>query len=432
MTLYTETMRILALFAMFALSVRAETITLTLKQALELAMSQNPDVLLARLDQQKARDQVLIAKDPFVPKVTGGGGYAWTNGYPTTINGDPPSILEARTDMSIFDRAQSYKVSQAKEGLRGSAIDVTRRQEEAAYRVATLFLDAEQAAHSLASARAQVENLEKVKTLIDARVAAGRELPLELKKANLNVLRARNAVEKLSLNLINAETGLAQVLGLKPDDRARAAMEERSAIAVPVSEDASIEEALEHSPELKRLESDLQSKTLEVKSYKAARLPKVNLVAQDNVFAKFNYSSYANYTFHRNNLELGASVQIPILVGRTARAYTSDAEADISKIRVEVARARSRITADLRRAYQEVKSAEASRELARADLDVTREELNVDLAQYEEGRLPLAKVEAMRATENEKFLAYYVAQQTSERARLNVLRLTGTLVASLK
>ena len=104
----------------------------------------------------------------------------------------------------------------------------------------------------------------------------------------------------------------------------------------------------------------------------------------------------------------------------------------MAKIRVEVARTRGRITADLRRAYQEVKSAEASRELARADLDLTREELNVALAQFEEGRLPMASVEAMRATENAKFLAYYVAQQTSERARLNVLRLTGTLVAALK
>jgi len=228
-------MKFPAILAIFAISALAETKTLTLKQALDLALVQNPDVLLARLDQQKARDQVLIAKDPFVPKITGGGGYAWTNGYPTAVDGNPPSIFEARTDMSIFDRSQSYKVSQAKEGLRGSAIDVTKRQQEAAYRVASLFLDAEQAAHSLESARAQVENLEKVKALIDARVAGGRELPLELKRASFNVLRARDSVEKLAVSLINAEMALAEVLGLKPDDRVRAAMEERPAIAVPVS-----------------------------------------------------------------------------------------------------------------------------------------------------------------------------------------------------
>src|SRR5580658_2494697 len=152
-------MKLTAFFVVFAISAAAETKTLTLKQALDMALEQNPDVLLARLEQQKARDQILIAKDPFYPKVYGGGGYAWTNGYPVSIDGNPPSIFQAHTDMSLFDRAQSYKVAEAKEGLRGSAFDVTRQQEEAAYRVASLYLDAEQAAHSFDAAGQRIQSL---------------------------------------------------------------------------------------------------------------------------------------------------------------------------------------------------------------------------------------------------------------------------------
>jgi outer membrane protein TolC len=425
-------MKLTAFFVVFAISAAAETKTLTLKQALDMALEQNPDVLLARLEQQKARDQILIAKDPFYPKVYGGGGYAWTNGYPTLIDGNPPSIFQARTDMALFDRQQSYKVAEAKEGLRGSAFDVTKQQEEAAYRVALLFLDAEQAAHSFDAAEQQIENLTKVKTLIDARVAEEKELPFESKRAKFNVDKAKHSADVLHENLINAETSLAQVLGLAPDDRVRAAEEERAAIALPVSEDASIEEALEHSPELRRLESSMQMKTLEIKGYHAARLPKVNVVAQDNIFAKYNYTSALEGTFRTNNPELGASVTIPLLIGKTARAYSSQAEAEVAKMRIEVGRTRSRITADLRRAYQEVKSAESSRQLARDDLDLTREQLSMDLAQYEEGKLLLAQVETLRALENEKFLVYYASRQTVERARLNVLRLSGTLLAALK
>jgi outer membrane protein len=425
-------MKLSALFVAFAVCAGAETKTLTLKQALDRAMEQNPDVLLSRLDQQKARDQILIAKDPFYPKVYGGGGYAWTNGYPVSIDGNPPSIFQAHTDMALFDRQQSYKVAEAKEGLRGSANDVTSRQEDAAYKVALLFFDAEQAAHSFDAASKQIENLAKVKELMDARVAERQELATESKRANLNLARAKHTADVLHENLINAEMSLAQVLGMAPDDRVRAAEEERSTIALPVSEDASIEEALEHSPELRRLESNMQMKTLEIKGYHAARLPKVNVVAQDDVFAKYNYTAQLNYKFRYNNPELGASVTIPLLIGRTARAYSSQAEADVAKLRIEVARTRSRITADLRRAYQEVKSAQSSQKLAGDDLDLTREELSEALAQYGEGRLPLARVETLRAFENEKFLAFYVSRQTVERARLNVLRLTGTLLAALK
>jgi outer membrane protein len=418
-------------FLLFAVLASAETKTLTLRAALGLALEQNPDVLIARLDQQKARDQILIARDPFLPKVTGGSGLAWSPGYPSTIDGSPPSIFEAKTDMVLFDRSQSFKVAEAKEGLRGSAIDVTRRQEEAAYHVAALFLDAEQAAHSLDAAQKQVDNLARVKELVDARVADGRELPIESKKADLRVKMAKHNAEALAVNLIDAETTLAQVLGLAAGDRVRAAQEERTAIELPVSEEASIEDALEHSPELRRLESNMQMKTLEVKSFRAVRLPKVNVVAQDNIFAKYNYNNY-NFSFRRNNPLLGVSIEIPLLVGKTAQAFAAQAETEVSKMRVEVARTRSRITADLRIAYRQVKSAESSRELAKADLDLTREQLNIDLAQYGEGKLPLAQVETLRALENEKFLAYYVSQQTVERARLNVLRLTGTLAAALK
>jgi outer membrane protein len=425
-------MRYLAVFVIFTGLAGAETKTLTLRQALDRALEQNPDVLLARLDQQKARDQVLIAKDPFYPKVYGGGGYAWTNGYPTLIDGNPPSIFQARTDMALFDRQQSYKVAEAKEGLRGSAFDVTKRQEEAAYRVALLFMDAEQAAHSFDAAEKQIASLGKVKELMDARIAEDKELPLESKKAKLAVSKAKHAADVLHEDLIVAEMSLAQVLGFGADDRVRAAQEERAAIALPVSEEASIEEALEHSPELRHYESQMEMKTLEIKGYHAARLPKVNVVAQDNIFAKYNYSAAIEGTFRRNNPELGASVTIPLLIGKTARAYSSQAEADVAKLRIEVARTRSRITADLRLAYRQVKTAESSQELARDDLDVTRDELNVDLAQYEEGRLPLARVETLRAMENEKFLVYYVSRQTVVRARLNVLRLTGNLLAVLK
>src|ERR1035437_1870738 len=392
-------MRLLAFFLLAGLA-SAETKTLTLRAALGVALEQNPDVLIARLDQQKARDQILIARDPFLPKVIGGSGLAWSPGYPTTIDGNPPSIFEARTDMSLFDRVQSFKVAQAREGLRGSAIDVSRRQEEAAYRVASLFLDAEQAAHSLDAAQKQVDNLARVKELVDARVAEGRELAIESKRADLNVKRAKHNVEALAVNLIDAETALAQVLGLGAGDRVRSAQEERAVIELPVSEEASIEEALEHSPELRRLESNMQVKTLEVKGFHAARMPKVNVIAQDNIFAKYNFPT-TNYTFHRNNPELGVSIEIPLLVGRTAQAFAAQAESEVSKMRVEVGRTRSRITADLRKAYQEVKSAESSRELARADLDLTREQLNIDLAQYGEGKLPLAQVETLRAMENE-------------------------------
>lgn len=424
-------MRILALFLVLASGAFAEVKTMTLRQAVDLAMQQSPDVMLARLDAEKARLQATIAHDPFVPKVYAGSGLAKPWGFPANIEGQAPSILEAKTQMSLFDRPQSYQVAMAHEQARGAEIDVARQQEDVAFRVASLFLDAQQAARSLSAAQNEIANLKRVRDLAQTRVDEGRALAIEVKRADLNLRRGQNTVDSLSMDLTNAETSLAIVLGLAPDDRVRASSEEPPALTVPASEDEAIEQAVANSREIKRLESDIQAKTLQIRGYRAERLPKVNLIAQYELFARYYYQNYYQ-NFQSNSGQLGASIDVPLLIGRSARAYITQAEDDIAKLRIQVNRARAQITADLRRAYQDVKRADDQREFAREDLDLAREQLTIDLAQNDEGRLPMAAVEQARATEQEKWLAYYDAQHVSERARLNLLHQAGTLSAALK
>ena len=424
-------MKIPVLLLLCSLGAVAEVKTITLRQAIDLALAQSPDLMIVRLDQQKARDQVSIAHDAFVPKVYGGSGAAWTSGFPSSIEGNAPSIFQAKTQMALYDRPQSYQVAQANEMVRGAGIDIARKQDDVVYQVACLFLDAEQAARSLDVARREVESLSRVRELVEARVAEGRELAIESKKADLAAKRARLNVEVLNTNLVNAETSLAQVLGLGPEDRVRAAQEDRTNLAVPASEEQSIEAAIEYSRDLKRIESNMQSKMLEIKGYKATRLPKVNLVAQYSLFAKYNYQDYFT-RFQRNNGQLGASFEIPLLVGNAARAYISQGEADMAKYRIELDRTRARIAGDLRRAYQEVKRSESAREVSRLELDVARDQVAINLAQMDEGRLPLAAVEQARAIENDRWLVYYDAQHAADRARLSVLRLTGGLLVALR
>jgi outer membrane protein TolC len=404
---------------------------MTLQQAVALALTQNPDVLLARLDEQKARDEITIVHDPFAPKIFAGSGAAYTYGYPSAIDGAAPSIVQARANMSLFNRPQHYLEAQARESAHGAEFDTARRQQEVVYRVATLFLGVEQTAHSLEAAGRRIESLTRVRDLTGQRVAEGRELPLESKKANLAVLRAEQQLESLRLDLESGETSLALAVGLSAADRVRPAAAERPPLAIPDSEQASIDQALANSNELKSLQSNIAGKMLEVKSHRSAWMPKVDLIAQYALFGKYNYADYFQ-KFQTNNAELGASVQFPLLVGHRSSAEAGQAEADIAKFRIEAARTRERISADTRTAYNNLKRTEAAREVARADLDVAREELTLLLAQMDEGRVTLASVEAARATEDEKWLAYYEAQRAAETARLNILREAGMLEASLK
>ena len=419
-------------FFLIAFSAVAEVRTLTLRDALDIALKQNPDVVLARLDQQRARAQVTIERDPFFPKLFAGSGAAYTNGFPMSIDGNAPAIVQAKAPMSIFDRPQTYRAAQASEAARGAEIDIGVRQDEVAYRVASLFFDADQAARSLAAVNLQLASLNRVRDLVAVRVNEGREISIESSKADLKVLQAQQRQTDLTDSLADTETSLAQVLGFDPGDRVQPAREDRRAMNQIDSEESAIQQALGGSREIRRLESNLQAKTLEIKGYQAERLPKVDLVAQYSLLSKYNNYQKFFGAFQRHNVELGASITIPILVGRSGSAYVTQAQVDIDKIRTQIGQTRSRITADLQHAYREIRRSESAQKLARADLDLARDQLSLDLTRYDEGQVTMAQVEASRAAEQEKWIAYYDTQHTLEVARLTVLRQTGTLVAALR
>jgi outer membrane protein len=298
-----------------------------------------------------------------------------------------------------------------------------------AYRVYSAYLDAEQAARGVDLARQQVTSLERVAELVKLRVDDGRARQIEARKANVDVLDARKSITDFETAQYLTELALAELLGYPPGDQVRAAREERGPLVVPGTEEESVETALAESREIRRLTSNLQAKTLEIKGYKAERLPKIDLIWQYSLLSRFNNFDVFYPRFQRNNAQVGASIQVPLLVGRGVGAATTQAEVDIEKIRVEINRTRGRIAGDIKRGYAEVRKAESTRNLAREQLDLAREQTSQDLIEYEGGRVLLAQVESSRAIEQSRWMEYYEAQRALEAARLNILRQTGTLLA---
>jgi outer membrane protein TolC len=404
---------------------------MTLRQAVALAVKQNPDIELARLDEETARRSVRIAKDPFTPHIVAGSGLAYTNGFPMSIDGAAPSIIQARATQYLFNRPQSYAVAQAKETARGAGIDAAGKRDEVAYRTTALYLDAERSARVGDLARKEVESLQKVLETVQAQVREGRALPLTEKQAAFTVARARQILETLESDQANAETSLAIAVGMNATERVRPQAEDRPAPTLPPSEEGAIQGALESSKELRKLQSQIAAKALEIRGERAARLPRADLVAQYGLFAKYNNFDKYFASFQRNNGQLGVSFQVPIFSPGVG-SQLAQSESEASRLRAELANARNRISADLQQSFRDVKKAQTAAEVARLDLEVAREQLNVDLAQMQEGRLGLRQVEEARITENDKWIAFYDAQYALEKARWNVLRITGDLVGSIE
>jgi outer membrane protein len=121
-----------------------------------------------------------------------------------------------------------------------------------------------------------------------------------------------------------------------------------------------------------------------------------------------------------------------VFSGPGIKAQVSQTETEISRLKVQLAGVRNQVGADLHQAFRDVKKAEAAAEVARLDLDVAREQLSVNLALMKEGRLTLKQVEEARLAENSKWIAFYDAQYTIEKARWSVLKLTGELAPAIE
>lgn len=410
----------------------AETHPLTLQQALELAAKQNADVTLARLDQQHAEAGIKVAQDPFRPKVTLGSGAAYTYGYPNTIEGSAPAILQVTTVDSLFNRPKSYQVAAARELAKGSAYGAQAKTEDVAYQTADLFLTASQIEQQDKTIASQLPSLQKVVETVTAAVTEGTQLPLELKRAKVNLASSQQQLDAAKLDKDYYEMLLAVVVGYPAVDRVSPIESDFNSISIPASETEAQDLALRNNRELRQMQSNILAKELDLRSYKAARLPTVDLVAQYALFAKYTYEQYFPNRFQRNNAQLGAAVSIPLLVGTGRQGFLQQSLTDMAKLRLQTNQVRNRILTDTRRSYEQWQKAKTIRDLTRMKLDLAREELSVKLAQNAEGRLPLRELENARIEESTLWMQLYDTEAQVTRAKLFILRQIGTLMSSVR
>ncbi len=406
---------------------------LTLQQAVDFALRQNPDYLLARLDEQKARQAVLEARSPFIPKIVVGSGLAFSNGFPLSIEGSAPSVVQAYGSKFIYNRQQSFRVREAREMANAATHSTEAKANEIAFRVAGTYLDFERATRALAAVKRQLEAVRRIEKLVEARLQAGREIPLEFTRARVETARARTQAEALQARVdlleetLRSDLGLGDAIRLEPVETNLP-----SQLTLPESEEAAVDEAVADNREIKRLQTVLQAKRYSVQAEKASYYPRIDLVAQYAMLSRVNNYEDFFKSFQRHNGQLGMSFQWPLLARAQISSRVAQVESEIAQTKLQLSAAIAAVTLETRRLFREVHQAESVRDLARLELDLARESLSVSLARFDEGRIAVSEVEQARVTESQKWEAFYDTQTTTDKTRLNLLRQTGTLVAALR
>jgi len=396
---------------------------LTLRRAVELALRNSRDLQLAKLRATYADQTASVDRAQFRPNLFTGSGAEYSSGFPLAPGGGVPALFQLDFRQSIYNPLARGQLRADEIRAREVNASLDSVRDAVMVRTASAFFELANVRHSLELLRKEREDAQKISDLIRERVGAGYELPIEQTKADLSAARIEQRIAHQEGRQDALESQLRDDLGLQPDQPIEVIAEDLPQAAErPVNE--IVAQALQASAEVRQAEAEQLAKEEILKGTRASRWPSVDLVGNYSVLSNTNNFSTFFLKFQRNNVNAGVQVTIPIFAGRT-NAAISLAQSDANMAAVEARNKRSQVELQVRSQAHMVRELELGRDVARLDLKLAQENLQVLQAQYNQGRATLQELERAHLDENDKWLVFLDADLQRQESELALLQATG-------
>jgi outer membrane protein TolC len=407
----------------------ASPVVLTLKRSIELALSNSKDIQLAKLQVQAAQDSAQITRAEFLPNLYAGSGAGYTYGLPETPGGRPPALFSVTYTEEILNGPLRGLAKEQQEQVRAQRAMLEDTRNVVLVRVASAYLELVKVRHSLELLRKEKDSADKIVEVTKEREGEGYELPVEVTKAQLTLAQVNQRILQLEGRQDELEVFLRYQLGLTADQPLDVTPEELPGAAEQEGANL-IAMAAQSNTRLVAAESDVKGKELRLKGEKQGYWPTLQLVTIYDVLAKYNFNNsflvINERNFRTSNLNAGVSINVPIYSAKT-RANVALAQVNLEAAKINLSNTRSQVSAEVRQKSRKVQQADAAKEVARLELQLSQQNLAVLQSQFGEGKMNLRDVEKGRLDENEKWMAYLDANFQRQQAQLDLLKTAGQL-----
>lgn len=405
---------------------------MSLREFLKRVERRSAEVELARLEAERAWQRVELGRDPFVPKAFAGSGLAYTSGFPMSIEGAAPSVIEARVVGALIDLPRSRELEAARVLASAQQLAVEDQRSAVLLHALELVLDWELARRRQQWLEQQIDSVERTLSVTEARVSEGLELPLAARRVAWELLQLRQQLEESRGLQSLLEARMSVTAGLGPNQRVQLELSDLPRTVVPSDVGEAIQHAWLRNGRLQRLERELRAARLRESGARAERWPRIALVAQYGLFSRFNNYEEFFRKFQRNNAQLGMAFEIPLWLGPASKARVGEAVLEQRRLKIEIEQERARIALAVGQAFQSMHAAERRVEVAEAGLQLAEEEWQVMEARFQEGKATLTELEAKRRLWLERAAALEEARLERERARWRLAYATGELLERLE
>jgi len=365
-----------------------------------------------------------------LPNLYAGSGAAYTSGFPVLAGGGAPALFSVSYNQSLLDLPARGELRAAQQRTEQQRLQVDAVRDAVIVRVASLYLELAKVRRELELLQRERDSAQQMLEFTQKRLEAGFELPIEATKAQLTVARVEQRLSQYDDQQELLADQLGTLLGLTADQRIEVASEDIPATAVQSVTDL-VKQALGNNIEVKQAESERIASVEHLRGERGGYWPTLSLVGQYNVLGRFNnYDQFFN-KFQRNNVIAGVEVKIPIFASNT-RASIAAAQANLTAAQMALDNKRTEISSDVRRKARQTRQMEMSREVARLELQLAQDNLQVLQAQFQQGRASIRDMRAGQLEENDKWLAFLDADFARQQAQLDLLQTTGQVATTFQ
>ena len=424
-TLYVAVLAFLLAVAALPAARAQDLGTLTLRSAVTLAEENSPELKLARLQYTVTLKQVGLDRAAFFPNLYTGSGLAYTSGFPSLPGGSAPAVFELSYTQSIFNPELKGEQHAAEERAKSQGLEMDRMRDTVILRAATAYLDLAKVRHSLDLMRNEEASAEKILGVTRERVTANQELPIEVTRSELALARIEERIVKLEGRDDTLTQQLRDLTGI-PDSQSITVGTEEPDFSTDQQSSDMVNAAIANDRGIQEAENERAAREHILRGARLSYFPTVDLVGQYNVLSKFNNYNEFYRVFQRNNVTFGAQVTIPIFAAKTsasvalAKSQLDAAELSLSNLRLDVRLAVQQKVRDLR-------ELDATREVARLDLELAQENLQLVQDKFDQGQITLQDLEQAHLDESDKWVAFLDADFARQQAQLTLLEATGQL-----
>jgi len=189
--------------------------TVPLKRAVELALSHSASMAMAHTDEQRAFAAYLEQRNQYLPQLLVGSGLGPPSlGYPLTLEGSAPSIVNMNAQSAVFNLALRDFVRAARSEYRESAVQTKDQREQVIQDTVLSYAELSKWQSVAAYASREYDAALKAEQAVNQRVQEGVDSALARSQARLVTARIYLRISQAQGSMDVLRNRLAQLTGL--------------------------------------------------------------------------------------------------------------------------------------------------------------------------------------------------------------------------